>query len=328
MNTDSIRDSTRYLVNEEHYGSIMPGNRAEMMRNVYLQTGAHIRGGIYGNEVFIEGAGITVDGAVYSKSNLRISIPDGPDQQDVTFRSGVVCPGTVLISSDECKTRFLSDIYSGRINLKRGIVYGNIYASSANIEDSVILGGVYCKKQLVLKNTIIFTFRADECSLKEHVSILSPFGFAEKIDLESPLNMLAFSNLFSGGNIRNSGILKLDETDIYEIELKKKDPSAQTERKKIQVLSVAERLLNTAEIIQNFRNNRNFIEFLSLNSHLPPAEQANFNKRTREELEAELWRIVEEKREFKELKGNLSIEEMFKQFSDNISEKRIVEKGE
>jgi len=315
MDSDSIRDSTRYLVKEEHYGDIMPGNRAEMMRNIYLQSGAHIKGGIYGNELSVEGDGITVDGTVYCKSQIRVSLPGENNRQAVTFQSTVVCPGTILITDTTCKTRFLSDIYSGKINLKRCIVYGNIYASSATIEDSVVLGGVYCTKQLTIKNSVVFTFRAGECELGKHVSIFSPFGFAGKIQMESTVNVLAFTGLFAKGYKPTNGGIKLDETDIYEIELEKKDPSAETGSKKIQVLSIAERLLNTVDIIKQFEQNRNFIEFLSLNSHLPPDERNNFLKRNKEELENELWQIVEEKREFKELEGSLSIKEMFEQFN-------------
>lgn len=314
MDSDSIQDSTRYLVGEEHVGNIMPGDRAEMMRNIYLRSGAHIKGGIYGNELSVEGNGITVDGAVYCKSHIRINLLEENDQKDATFRSAVVCPGTILTTTSVCKTRFLSDIYSGKINLKRGFVYGNIYASSATIEDSVVLGGVYCTKQLTLKNSIIFTFRAGDCSISEHVSILSPFGFAEKIQLKSTVNVIAFSGLFEKGYKQTGGGLKLDETDVYEIELEKKDPSAEAAGKKIQVLSIAERLLNTAEVIKHFEQNRNFIEFLSLNSHLPPAERINFLLRNKDELENELWQIVEEKREFKEMEDSLSIEEMFDLF--------------
>ncbi|MGV8138649.1 MAG: hypothetical protein AB2L20_25885 [Mangrovibacterium sp.] len=313
MESDSIQDSTRYLVKENHYGDIMPGNRAEMLRSIYLRSGAHVIGGIYGNELSVEGTGITVDGTVYCKTHIRINVPEKSNNQIVTFQSAVVCPGTILIVSEDNKTRFLSDIYSGKINLKRCIVYGNVYASSAVIEDSVVLGGVYCSKQLTLKNSVVFTFRAGECNLAEHVSILSPFGFAEKIRMESTVNVLAFTGLFEKGYKQTNSGFKLDETDIYEIELEKKDPLAAD--KKMQVLSIAERLLNTTGMIKQLEQNRNFIEFLSLNSHLPLDERNNFLKRNKEELEDELWQIVEEKREFKEMDGSLSIKDMFKLYN-------------
>ncbi len=312
MESDSIHDSTRYLVNGIHFGNIMPGNRAEMQRDVFLQKGAQIRGGLYANELSLKGSGISVEGAVYCKSSIKIDYSEGKPEGDVIFGSTVICPGTLLIQGSKIRTRFLSDIYFGKVNVKNCIIYGNIYASSANIEDSIVLGGIYCKKQLTLKNTIMFTFRANECELDEHVSILSPFGFAEKIKLYSSVNVLTFNNIFDkvqddhpGGNI------KLDETDIYEIELEQNGNDTDTGKKKIQVLSVAERLLNTKEIIDNFRQNRNFIEFLSLHSHLPEEDKKNFLHNNKDEIESEMWRIIDERSDFRELSGERSIEEMF-----------------
>lgn len=315
MSSDSIQDSTRYLVKEEHYGSIMPGNRAEILRNIYLKSGAKVRGGIYGNEINITGNDITIEGAVYCKSNLQFNAIKNDSKNDVIFQSTVVCPGTILVPSNNNKIRFLSDIYSGKINLKNSIVYGNVYATSATLENTIILGGIYCKNELKLKDSIVFTFRANQCFINEHVSMLSPFGFAENISLKTAVNVLMFKSLFNiDGEIQNSGKLMLDETDIYEIELEKKDKTDDSEGKKIQVLSVAERLLNTSEIIKYFKQNKKFIEFLSLNSHLSEEDKQSFTAKNKEELEVEMWKIIDKKSEFEELTGAKSIVDMFLQF--------------
>lgn len=318
MNSDSIQDSTRYLVKDTHYGSIMPGKRSEMLRNVYLQSGACVKGGIFANELAVSGDRIKVEGAVYCKSNIQFDYSGTTKLDDVTFSSTVVCPGTILIPATGGKVRFLSDIYSGKINLKNCIVYGNIYATSAHLEDCIVLGGIYCKNDIKLKNTVTFTFRANKCQLEDHVSLLSPFGFAEQIILESTVNVLMFNNLFNkNGKIKHSGNLKLDETDIYEVELERKENEDDKVVKKIRVLSVAERLLNTSEIIEHFKQNKNFIEFLSLNSHLSEEDKQSFVANNKEELEKELWQIIEEKSEFEELEGTKSIEEMFAIYNDN-----------
>ena len=317
MNLDSIQDSTRYLVKELHYGNIMPGNRKETLRNIYLQSGAHVKGGIYGSELSVNGTGITVDGAVYCKNNIQFDFTDSKDKSDITFNSTVVCPGTLMVPGNGRKVRFLSDVYTGRTNLKNCIVYGNVYATSATLEDTIVLGGVYCKNDLKLKNSIIFTFRANQCHISDHVSILSPFGFADQITMESTVNVLTFNSLFDfGDETKYSGNLKLDETDIYEIELEKKEGTEESENRKIQVLSVAERLLNTSEIIQHFRQNKKFIEFLSLNSHLSEEDKESFGASNKEELENELWQIIEKRSEFTELDGAKSMDEMFKQYSN------------
>ncbi len=316
MTPDSIQDSTRYVVGQLHYGNIMPGNRAEMMRDVYLNQGAHVTGGIYSNELNVSGSDIFVEGAVYCKRNIRITGDGNPSGKDITFGSTVVCPGTLLVPESATRTRFLSDIYTGMTNLKNVVVYGNVYASSATIEDSIILGGIYCRKHLKLKNCIFFTFRAGDCLIEEHTSILSPFGFAERITLGSTVNVLTFKCLFDRDEDQGkSGSIRLDSTDIYEIDLQKKEGTQEGTGKKLQVLSVAERLLNTSEIIEQFKQNRNFIEFLALNSHLSEEDKASFIRNNREELEKDLWKIIDEKSDFKELAGSASIEEMFAEYT-------------
>jgi hypothetical protein len=321
MSSDSIHDSTRYLVSELHYGSIMPGNRAEMLRDVYLQSGALIKGGVFANDLTVNGSGISIEGAVYCRNNIKMEYTNVKAGEDVTFGSTVVCPGTLLVPGNKIKTRFLSDLYLGKTNLKNCIVYGNIYSSSATIEDSIILGGIYCKNQLKIKNSIIFTFRAMNCELDNNVSILSPFGYAEKIKLNSIVNVLTFKNLFNADDeLHNDGNIKLDETDIYEIELEKKEDATDLDVKKIQVLSVAERLLNTTDIIEHFKQNRNFIEFLSLNSHLSEEDKESFFKNNKQELEMEMWKIIENKSSFNDLEGHKSIEEMFELFNQKTAD--------
>ncbi len=319
MNLDSIQDSTRYLVKELHYGNIMPGIRKEILRDIFLQSGAHVKGGVYGNELSVNGTGITVDGAVYCKNNIRFDFNESKDKKDVSFNSTVVCPGTVLVPGNGSKVRFFSDVYTGKTNLKNCIVYGNVYATSATLENTIVLGGVYCKNDLKLKNSIVFTFRAGQCHLSDHVSILSPFGFADQISMETTVNILTFSSLFNLDNeAKYNGNLKLDETDIYEIELEKNEESEEFESKIIQVLSVAERLLNTSEIIEHFKQNKKFIEFLSLNSHLSEEDKKSFVANNIEELENELWQIIEKESEFNELDGSKSMDEMFKQYAAEL----------
>jgi len=319
MNLDSIQDSTRYLVKELHYGNIMPGNRKEILRDIFLQSGAYVKGGIYGSELLVNGTGITIDGAIYCKNNIRFDFTESKDKKNVSFNSTVVCSGTLLVPGNGSKVRFLSDVYSGKINLKNCIVYGNVYATSATIENTIVLGGVYCKNDLKLKNSFVFTFRAGHCHLSDHVSILSPFGFADQISMESTINIFTFSSLFNLDNkAKYNGNLKLDETDIYEIELEKNEEfeeSEEFERKKIQVLSVAERLLNTSEIIEHFKQNKKFIEFLSLNSHLSEEDRKSFVANNIEEIENELWQIIEKESDFSELNGSKSMDEMFKQYA-------------
>ena len=59
MQSDSIQDSTRYVVSDTHDGSVLPGTRIEMWRDVYLLSGANVVGGVWCGSLTVSWGGST-----------------------------------------------------------------------------------------------------------------------------------------------------------------------------------------------------------------------------------------------------------------------------
>ncbi len=320
MIQDSIQDSTRYVVGTEHKGSIMPGNRAEMWRNIYLEPGASIIGGIWGDELFVSGPGIQVTQSVYARGSINISGSNKATLDgDVEFGSVVVSPDSIMIENVNFKTRFLSDIYAGRINLTNAIVYGNIYATSAKFENCIILGGVYCKGKLQLKNTMVFTFKTKQLVLKEDVSLLSPFAISEEsFEMKHPVRAFTFYNIVKNKDkkTRESGIIQLDSDDIFHVKYSDKKDEENKIPERVYVISIAERILNSSKIIEQFRQNKLLIEFLSFGSHLTEEYQQQFISFQKEDIEKALWEIIESEIEPEVLIGSSKFDDLVQLFQN------------
>ena len=74
METDSIQDSTRYVVSDVHHGSILPGNRAEL--DVFILNNAEVKGAIWANDLTINGSNVLIEDSVYAKRTVLIKNED------------------------------------------------------------------------------------------------------------------------------------------------------------------------------------------------------------------------------------------------------------
>jgi hypothetical protein len=322
MKPDSIQDSTRYVVSDVQYGNIMPGKKAEMWRNIFLLPGARIKGGIWGNDLVIEGPDVEIEKSVYLRGSITIKEASGNKSPNncIDLKSNVISPDSLLIQQNtKFRSRFHADLYLGQVNLSNAIVYGNVYASSAILKNTVVLGGVYCKKSLDLENVVLFTFKCRELKIGQNVSLLAPFGFAEsKFELNHPVKAITFFNFSENDkNDHPSGIIYLDNDDVFQIKhdrLFNKKVADTDKTDDVYVLSIAERILNSSEIIQAFQKNRKFIEYISLGSHLSKADSNKYLSENREELEKFLFRLTDNKNKQPELTGARKIQEMIEKF--------------
>jgi hypothetical protein len=251
MKTDNIKDQSRYIVNEIHYGSISPGNRSEMWRNVYLESGAIVKGGVFGNSLSIINPGVLIEESVFVRGEIKINLGNNETDKEVVFGSTVVSPDSIVIEGSKSITRFNSDVYINKLNISNSVIYGNVYSSSAIIKNCIILGGVFCKNKLYLENSIVFTFDTNELEIKNNVSLLSPFGISKSpFVIEYPVKALTFFNLKEGEK-DESFIVNLNDDDIFELKQSDSDVS-----EKRYLLSIVERVLNSTEIINSFKANK------------------------------------------------------------------------
>ena len=266
MTGDSIQDSTRVVVDGARHGGVLPGTRAEMWRDVYLVSGADVRGPVWGNVVEAEGPGVRVRESVYARGPVRVVAAgrDGARGSDVSFDGCVTTPDAVQVAEAPFRTRFRANVYAGTVHLHNTIVYGNVYARSAVIRNSVILGGVFVAGRLTVADSVLSTFRARVARLEGVVSLLFPVAVAEEpMQLTGDLRALSFWSLDParrGAAGRESGVVSLSASDVHAITGRLGDEEPRT----YHVLSLDERILDTEPLLASLRANRRAIEGLSM----------------------------------------------------------------
>jgi hypothetical protein len=316
MKSDSIQDSTRYIVSEFHRGDIFPGNMLEMSRNVYLESGAIIDGAIYGKELHLNGNNILVEKSVYCKSEIIInSTGDHENVSPIEFYSCVSTAKSIVNNENSSLIRFHSDIYANKINLQNVIIYGNVYADTVILDNSIVLGGVYCN-DFTISNSVLFTFNANKVNIGESLHILSPIVISKNyIEVCHPVKAITFLSLFDYDTEVEAvdGFIVLDQDDVIKIE--KDDDAGDSEG--YYVLSISERILNSSEIIRNFKKNKEIINSLTLSSHMTEEGKRVVNKVKEEEIEKRLRECLHKDQKYHKLNQVKTYDELLKQILNN-----------
>ncbi len=327
MNKDSVQDSTRYVVSEVHHGSVLPGTRMEMGRDVFLLSGADVRGGVWCGTLTVTGPNINVTDSVYCRGAIAINNNDGSTNgnQDVKFGSCVTSPDSLIMGELPFKVRFLSDIYTGQLNLSNAFVYGNIFTRQAIIRNSIVLGGIFCKGRLKIESSFISTFETGNVEIGKNVSIFFPSAIARKpIELQYPVRVLTFYNLHQlmKGEKDMGSTVNLDDNDIFKISLPKGSSGEQGETNDYEdayCLSITERILDSESVAKHLTYNRQFLKYLALGSNLDPSVKSSIFDKPMAELEKVLWETLDTKN----LKGtsnpSVSIEDLFKRFDEYLA---------
>ena len=297
MLVDSIQDSTRYVVGTLHQGSILPGTRQELVRDVFLNENADVRGGIWCGALSVSGTNINVQGSVYCLGAASIDVEgDNPVSGDITFRACFTSADSLLIRRSPSKVRFFSDIYTDRLNLSNAFVYGNVHANDAVIRDSVILGGIFCDNNLTIENSFFSTFNVRHADIGRGSSMFLTYASAsEGIELREPVQLLTFYSISRqlGGN--TGDVVLLDQHDVLTVNvddiLDRDDDDGTDEVQKIFCLSLMERVLDSAVLQEHLEYNKKFLGALSMRHNLTPEAQSRYFPGSLKELESVLWTV-------------------------------------
>lgn len=300
MRADSIQDSTRYVVSDVHHGSILPGKRSEMRRNVFLLPGADVKGAMWCNRLEITGPGVRVEKSVYSLG--AVAIKPGEDDTgeedisaDVTLKSCITSADSIVVYAPNYRARFESDIYAKQVTLDGAVVYGNIFAERIQLRNSVVLGGVFASEVLVVENAIVGTFKTKRASLGHDTSLLLPYGLArDELTLASKMRILTFAQLGSESN-GNGGSVHADQRDVFTVKIPTKDKAA---NEKVLIshkcISLSERILDTTSVIDRLKDNVKLLTYMVLGNHMDPSDRSLVFNRPASEIEERLWDLIEE----------------------------------
>lgn len=294
MATDSIQDSTRYVVSEVHRGSVLPGERREMGRDVFLLPGADVRGGVWSNELAISGPNVRVASSVYAQGSITVDqeneMTEALSKSAVTFGGSVTSKESFLVDTQDIRIRILSDVYTKRVNINRAFIFGNVYADGAVIRNSVVLGGIFCKGSLDLANSFVHTFQAHRATLGKGVSIFAPFALAdERITVNAPVLSMTFADVFQGNSdtVGSPGsVVHLDEDDVFEVQGATGSTSGNGSPATQTVLSMTERILDSTLVQNRLQTNKKLLRRLSLSRHVEGEDHIV------KDLEEKLWSIV------------------------------------
>lgn len=317
---DSIQDSTRYVVNNLHRGSVLPGNRSELRRDVYLESGADVRGGIWSNSLFVHGNPVNVTDSVYCLASATVEATGDDDGKPrITFGSCVASNESLLIEEKSPKVKFESDIYTGQLNLTNAFVYGNVFARRAVIRDSVILGGVFCEQSLTLERSFVSTFNADRVEIGEGTGMFMTYATAnDQIVLRAPMRVLTFYSLYQDVEGEIGDAVVLDEADIFSVNIDDaEDGSSASQMRRIQCISILERVLDSEPLDDHIVFNKNFIEYLSLFRNFTPDAKSRFGAVSLENLEAALWDLLEEDVDESRQRAGRSIRDLHERFASS-----------
>jgi len=222
MPQDSIQDSTRYVVSDVHHGSVLPGERREMDRDVYLLSGADVRGGLWSNKLSVSGPDVYISGSVYAQGAITIGAKEksdaASDQRDrtgpedelemVQHRSGESAEKAKQAQVDAerapshknetvhfggCVTTpddLLTEVSGHSLDRFKTRFDSDIYAGRLNISDAVVLGNVYAKGA-VIRNSVVLggIFCQDQLTLSNcfvHTFQARQAHIEEKVSIFAP----------------------------------------------------------------------------------------------------------------------------------------------
>lgn len=266
-------DATRIACAERRLGSIQPATRAEMMRDVYLTSGAAIEGGVWANRLVMEGPDIRVRDAVFARGaiSIRAATAVDDDQVSVDFGSTVVTADSIVVNEGSGRIRVRSNIFSRIANLRNCIVYGNVYARRVSLRNCIVVGGVFAKDDAEITDSIVGTFSAARVQLAGHTQLLMPSGMAiESLDIERDVQCLLFDEL-DGTAPDESANLLLSQSDVHRV-----DASGRaTDQGDRLMLSAAKRILDVERLSEILVRGRQLCSRLALDAHLPNAERAS-----------------------------------------------------
>jgi hypothetical protein len=171
---------TRAIVDESelYEGQIIPTVQSEIGRDVTVGADAVVTDGIYGDEVTIE-SGARVEASVMGST--------GVDLQDCEVYGDVGSDGRITASD-----AYAHSSVSGTTNrLQNCVIRGNVVGTTVRLENCLVLGIVATDRELVLEDSLCYTFKAlggGECT---GAQVLLPQAIADSsFTLTEPISVV------------------------------------------------------------------------------------------------------------------------------------------
>lgn len=301
--------------------SIIPRTNAELDRQVIVDSNVLVEGSTYAKFLEISNGPVEFRKAVFADKELHIK----SDAKDlIYFVKSVASSQSVssLISSG--RAIYGGDVNAPTVKMKNCMVCGSIYGTEIQLENCVVLGGVFSSKKLTITNSIVGTFNSPEVNASNINYLLYPTAFS--VEPMSFLHGTEFWNLsladlgslFKGEQEKpNTGKIKIDfENDIQRTVLTDNDGTQTL----INSYSVASRVLVSDLIDMKKMENHFLIISASLGNQilktysLTKSDGEKGPELNVKDIAEFFFNIVNGKIQIKEIDGNVSFDELKKNF--------------
>ncbi len=192
---------TRAIVDEgEIYeGQIIPTVQSEVDRDVTIGADAVVTDGIYGDDVTIE-SGACVEASVMGSTGVDL---DGCEVYGDVGSDG-------RITASDAYTH--SSVSGTTIRLQNCVIRGNVVGTTVRLENCLVLGIVAAERELVIEDSLCYTFKAlggGECT---GTQVLLPQAVAgESFTITDPISVI-------GLPISNDNASEIELTDDDRVE--------------------------------------------------------------------------------------------------------------
>lgn len=310
------------LKNNSVNSSILPQGTKELSRNIKIQGDAVIEGSVYGNNILVEGGEVVFKGAVFANNELHIS-NDIKDR--IIFEKAIASSNSVAVMSISSKVIFYSDINAKQVKLKNCYVGGSIFAQEVYLENCIVLGGVFGTKQSVISHSIVGTFHSPFVELSDKNYLLYPACFSVEPISYLPnaelfnISLADLGSLFKGDKEKdNTGKIKIDlENDKQKTVLVGDDETTNV----LNSYSVSGRVLAADLIDFDKFENHFLLEAGALGTQILKTYSLNKEDGSKSidltviNIAEFFFKILNESIAIKDLSGNISFEEIKKNFA-------------
>lgn len=186
-------------------GRIIPDEQAELGRPVRLRDGAVVRGSVYGGTVEADD-GTTIEGSVMAA--------DGVELEGAHVGGEVGSPDKVVATD----TRVDGTVTGQRVRLVDCVVRGNVVGANVILEDCIVLGIATAERELVVEESLCYTFRSQGETRLEDTTLVLPQAIAEgPLELTTPVAVAGLGRIeVADDETTEERLPEMDADDLYE----------------------------------------------------------------------------------------------------------------
>lgn len=161
---------------DEYPGDLLPTEQAELDREVTVEADATVEGGVYGEDVAVEG---DVEGSILASN--------GVDVDGGAVAGEVGSSGRIRVAG----ARVEGGVTGTRVTIRDSLIFGDVVGEHVTLEDSLVVGIVVGATSLEARSSTSYTLTGHGETTLDGVSVMLPqLNTGESLTLETPVEVL------------------------------------------------------------------------------------------------------------------------------------------